>query len=175
MWSFLVYKNLFSSHWAPQILEPPKFSHLEPPKSPPKKTRKLPTQTMSKVLLQHLGLTKIVFLSNKKRLRKWLVVPLYLKKSCSWCIKTILTSWKINMEAKDHPMKKENHLNQTFIGGFHVSFPGCSHKESSFIWDQKKVTRIHPSNINVYPTIKISVVDSILFFVEFHIPNVQAT
>ena len=33
---------------------------------------------------------------------------------------------KTNMELENHPFEKENHLNQTSVFGFHVSFRGCN-------------------------------------------------
>ena len=35
------------------------------------------------------------------------------------------TPRKINMEPKNHPIEKENHLNPTIIFRFHVNLPGC--------------------------------------------------
>ena len=37
----------------------------------------------------------------------------------------LVTPRKINMEPKNHPIEKENHLNQTIIFRFHVNLPGC--------------------------------------------------
>ena len=34
------------------------------------------------------------------------------------------TPLKINMEPKNHPIEKENHLNQTSMFEFHVNIPG---------------------------------------------------
>ncbi len=35
------------------------------------------------------------------------------------------TPLKIAFEPKDHPIEKENHMNQTSVYRFHVNFPGC--------------------------------------------------
>jgi len=35
------------------------------------------------------------------------------------------TPWKINMEPTNHPFRKENDLNQTFMIMFHVNLRGC--------------------------------------------------
>ena len=39
------------------------------------------------------------------------------------------TPLKFNMEPKNHPTEKENHLNQTSIFRFHVKFQGSNHTQ----------------------------------------------
>ena len=39
--------------------------------------------------------------------------------------KNVYTPKKINMEPRNHPIEKENHLNQTIIFRFHVNLRGC--------------------------------------------------
>ena len=33
---------------------------------------------------------------------------------------------RIDMESQNHPIEKENHLNQTSIVVLHLNFPGCN-------------------------------------------------
>ena len=43
------------------------------------------------------------------------------------------TPWKINMEPKNHPFRKENDLNQTSMIMFHVNLQGCKAKNNPTI------------------------------------------
>ena len=54
----------------------------------------------------------------------WLATPISL--GLSWPPGIFCTPWKIDMETKNHLSVEENHLNQTFIFGFHVNFQGCN-------------------------------------------------
>ena len=65
------------------------------------------------------------------------------------------TPWKINMEPTNHPFRKENDLNQTFMIMFHVNLRGCiSYLGGGFTY----FVHFHPEKFG-----KIPILTSIFF------------